>query len=139
MDDWKATGMQFSLSDLNDLGQAKTVASEYNERLLQVEGLISQHVTECYEDLIFQSTGIRKAEDTLNAIENKTTSLSLAIHRVVSKLDDSYERTHNKVVQLENMQRTCDLLRKVTRVLFIEKRLEQQLEAGWLCRNLAFM
>ena len=62
------------LCDLDDLGKSKSVVSEYNERLLQVEGLISQHVTECYEDLISQSTGIRKAEDTLTAIENKTTS-----------------------------------------------------------------
>ena len=122
--------VQVAVEQLGGLSVADAINRDLNNRLHFVDSEIRQHVTEHYEDLISHSTGIKRVENVLNMMQNKSHSLSLSINRVKSKVDDSYNKSQSKVVQLENMQNVCDSLRKVIRVLFIGRRLQQQLDTG---------
>ena len=122
--------VQTAVEKLGGIGHAESISRELNSRLHVVDSDIRSHVTEHYEDLISHSTGIKRVENVLSMMQNKSNSLSLSINRIKNKVDENFNKAQSKVVQLENMQDVCDTLRKVVRVLFIGRRLQQQLDSG---------
>lgn len=91
--------------------------------------LYTQVVTN-YEDLLSQATGIEALESVLKMMQTRIDSLRTAVDRISTKVVDPYQKIVARTTQLARLQATCDLLRKVIRMLYLMKRLKSQMQGG---------
>uniref|UniRef100_T2M2V9 Conserved oligomeric Golgi complex subunit 5 n=1 Tax=Hydra vulgaris TaxID=6087 RepID=T2M2V9_HYDVU len=91
--------------------------------------LLSQ-VSNHYEDLLAQATGIETLEGGLQSIQSKILSLVKSVERIKSQVSEPYNRIASRTRQLRRLQTTCDYLRQILRIIQLNKRLQSQLAAG---------
>jgi hypothetical protein len=95
-----------------------------------VEKELKTQVSDHYEDLLSQATGVEKLERVLNVMVTKSDALISSVERIRSKVVGPYERMEEQTVLVARLQESCDLLRRIIRTLNISKRLQQQLAGG---------
>ena len=83
-----------------------------------------------YEDLLSQATGVEKLESHLDMMQTHMATLMASTERVRTKIRDPYKVIKTHTITLERLQETCDMLRKIIRILQLSKRLNSQLQAG---------
>ncbi|KAH3880912.1 hypothetical protein DPMN_004834, partial [Dreissena polymorpha] len=83
-----------------------------------------------HEDLLSQATGVETLEGMLQMMQTRIQSLLSAMDRIRSKVTEPYTKILSRTVQLRNLQETCDLLRRIIRILYLSKRLHGQLQGG---------
>ncbi|KAI8980400.1 Golgi transport complex subunit 5-domain-containing protein [Pilobolus umbonatus] len=121
-----------STGDESDIATAITTLS-YGIEILTKQ--IQEQVASHYEVLLKQVTGIKDLEIILNSIQSDINKLNEELYNMSTKIRDPYEQLKKHVVELENLQITCDLLRRLNRFLLLRKRLETQLPEGSMERD----
>ncbi|KAI7888110.1 Golgi transport complex subunit 5-domain-containing protein [Mucor mucedo] len=88
---------------------------------------IQEQVVANYEALLSQVTGIKELETVLNTVQLNIHGLNQSLQALAHKIRDPYNQLVMYATQLENMQITCELLRKLHRFILLKRRLEIQL------------
>lgn len=82
-------------------------------------------VCDHYEELIVQATKLDTLQDDLLALKKRIDALLEVLDRFKTKFGEPYNRIAHRIVLLKRLKITCDLLRKVIRVIHLSKRLQQ--------------
>ncbi|KAG2203028.1 hypothetical protein INT47_013244 [Mucor saturninus] len=90
---------------------------------------IQEQVVANYEALLSQVTGIKELETVLNTVQLNIHGLNQSLQALAHKIRDPYNQLVMYATQLENMQITCELLRKLHRFILLKRRLEIQLQS----------
>lgn len=83
-----------------------------------------------YEDLLSQANGIETLEGVLEMVHGRIQTLLIATERLRSKLIEPYNKVATQTTMLIRLQMTCDLLRRIIRILHLSNRLQTQLQGG---------
>ncbi|KAK3835564.1 MAG: Golgi transport complex subunit 5-domain-containing protein, partial [Linnemannia gamsii] len=89
-----------------------------------------EQVTNNYNDLLSQAAGIRELETVLKTVKIGLKALSTSMERLSFKIKTPFEQIQTYTVQLERLQVTSEMLRRVLRFLYLSKRLEMQMPGG---------
>ncbi|ESO82323.1 hypothetical protein LOTGIDRAFT_198052 [Lottia gigantea] len=89
----------------------------------------SQIVTH-HGDLLSQATSVETLEGVLQMMQTRIQSLLAAMDRVRSKVNEPYNKILARTTQLRHLQETCDILRRIIRIIYLSKRLHGQLQGG---------
>uniref|UniRef100_A0A3B4BF53 Conserved oligomeric Golgi complex subunit 5 N-terminal domain-containing protein n=1 Tax=Periophthalmus magnuspinnatus TaxID=409849 RepID=A0A3B4BF53_9GOBI len=112
----------------------QAVISEQLARLAQgisqLDKELHCQVVARHEDLLAQATGIESLEGVLHMMQTRITALQAAVDRIRSKILDPYNKIMTRITQLSRLQMACDLLRRIIRILYLSKRLQNQLQGG---------
>ncbi|KAI9254403.1 Golgi transport complex subunit 5-domain-containing protein [Helicostylum pulchrum] len=98
---------------------------------------IQEQVVTNYEVLLSQVTGIKELESVLNTVQLNIHGLNESLQALAHKIRDPYKQLVIYATQLENMQTTCELLRKLHRFILLKRRLEVQLAPDNLDRDIS--
>ncbi|CEP16124.1 hypothetical protein [Parasitella parasitica] len=112
-----------SSTDATDIG---TELSKLAFSIDIVNKQIQEQVVTNYEALLSQVTGIKELESVLNTVQANITRLNSSIQTI----RDPYKQLKTYATQLENLQLTCELLRKLHRFILLKRRLETQLSTS---------
>ncbi|KAI8388643.1 Golgi transport complex subunit 5-domain-containing protein [Radiomyces spectabilis] len=115
---------QSGTGDGSDIG---TALAKLSFSIDSLNKQIQEQVTDNYEDLLGQVTGIKNLETVLATVKANIQELKLSLRKLVSKIKDPYHQLQSYTTQLENLQQTCELLRRLHRFLLLKRRLEGQL------------
>ena len=111
-----------------------TEISEYVATLSEAERRIDHrledHVALHYEDLLDQATSVERIEDQLAAVTAQSSALMSSIEKVRNRVAEPYNNMRNQTRSLGRIQETCDILRRIVRILQLGKKLQQQLGGG---------
>lgn len=66
----------------------------------------------------------------LNLMHGRIQSLLSTTERIRNKITEPFSRITVRMNQLKRLQETCDLLRRIIRILYLTKRLRVQLQGG---------
>ncbi|KAI7869385.1 Golgi transport complex subunit 5-domain-containing protein [Spinellus fusiger] len=88
---------------------------------------IKEQVVTHYEELLGQVTGIKELSAVLSTVQTDIGDLNQSLQSLASKIRDPYQQLQTYCTQLENLQNTSDLLRRLHRFLLLVRRLETQL------------
>ncbi|GFO07452.1 conserved oligomeric Golgi complex subunit 5 [Plakobranchus ocellatus] len=91
---------------------------------------IHSQIVSHHEDLLSQATGVETLEGVLQMMQTRIQSLLGAMDRVKAKICEPYNKILARTTQLRHLQETCDLLRRIIRIMYLSKRLHGQLEGG---------
>ncbi|GFR70305.1 conserved oligomeric Golgi complex subunit 5 [Elysia marginata] len=91
---------------------------------------IHSQIVSHHEDLLSQATGVETLEGVLQTMQTRIQSLLGAMDRVKVKICEPYNKILARTTQLRHLQETCDLLRRIIRIMYLSKRLHGQLEGG---------
>ncbi|KAK2155274.1 hypothetical protein LSH36_244g03005 [Paralvinella palmiformis] len=83
-----------------------------------------------HEDLLSQATGIETLEGVLQMMQTRIQSLLAATERIRGKVTEPYNKIVSRTGQLRRLQETCDMLRRIIRIMYLSKRLHGQLQGG---------
>ncbi|KAF9558993.1 Conserved oligomeric Golgi complex subunit [Mortierella alpina] len=93
---------------------------------------LHDQVTTHYNDLLSQAAGIRELETVLETVKSGLKTLSNSMGRLSLKIKTPSEQIQTYTTQLERLQATSEMLRRVLRFLYLSKRLEMQMPGGEL-------
>ncbi|KAG0303672.1 Conserved oligomeric Golgi complex subunit [Linnemannia gamsii] len=91
---------------------------------------LHEQVTNNYNDLLSQAAGIRELETVLKTVKIGLKALNTSMERLSFKIKTPFEQIQTYTVQLERLQVTSEMLRRVLRFLYLSKRLEMQMPGG---------
>lgn len=91
---------------------------------------LHEQVTTHYNDLLSQAAGIRELEAVLRTVKTGLRTLSTSMERLSFKVKTPFEQIQAYTIQLERLQETSEMLRRVLRFLYLSKRLEMQMPGG---------
>ncbi|KAI9099496.1 Golgi transport complex subunit 5-domain-containing protein [Phlyctochytrium arcticum] len=91
---------------------------------------IQEQVTNHYEDLLEQVTGLSQMEDVLATVKTGLGSLNDSFDRVREKVLVPYQQMRDHSVQLERVQQAAEVLRRIIRFMYLLRRLDTQLPGG---------
>lgn len=77
-----------------------------------------------------QAAGIRELETVLKTVKIGLKALSSSMERLSFKIKTPFDQIQAYTVQLERLQVTSEMLRRVLRFLYLSKRLEMQMPGG---------
>ena len=105
-----------------------TISEQINKISNGIE-ILNKHlhnlICEKFEDLLAQASNIEEFEDILKGINSKIQILLTNLERLRAKLVEPHNKISFQVVLLNRLQITCDLLRRVIRIIHLNKRLQQ--------------
>ncbi|ELT89629.1 hypothetical protein CAPTEDRAFT_226404 [Capitella teleta] len=104
--------------------------SKLAEGITLLDKDLHSQVVHHHEDLLSQATGIETLEDVLHMMHTRIQSLMAAIERIRSRVTEPYNKIISRTSQLRRLQETCDLLRRIIRIMYLSKRLHGQLKGG---------
>ncbi|KAI8647395.1 Golgi transport complex subunit 5-domain-containing protein [Parasitella parasitica] len=116
-----------SLTETTDIG---TELSKLAFSIDIVNKQIQEQVVTNYEALLSQVTGIKELELVLNTVQSNIAGLNKSLQTLSQKIRDPYKQLKTYATQLENLQLTCELLRKLHRFILLKRRLEAQLSTS---------
>ncbi|KAL5254224.1 hypothetical protein ACHWQZ_G013859 [Mnemiopsis leidyi] len=117
----------------NSIIASSTVSQTLQALQTGVEKLnfaLEEHVSDHYEDLINQATGMDILEESLAIVKTRIDQLQRSMTTIKKRLSEPYNQMTVRTQQLGRLQKTCDVLRRVTRIQYLTKRLKQQLDGG---------
>lgn len=88
---------------------------------------LHDQVASHYDDLLSQATEIETLEGVLQMVLGRIQNLLSSTDRLRNKIVEPYESVVNQTNMLIRLQTTCDLLRRIIRILQLSRRLEAQL------------
>ncbi|EFX83109.1 hypothetical protein DAPPUDRAFT_316118 [Daphnia pulex] len=91
---------------------------------------IQNQVSEHYEDLLKHASGIETLENVLSMMQNHIQSFSASIERLKTRISEPHNKLQTQTLMLSRLQLSCELLRRIIRILSLSKRLQVQLQAG---------
>ena len=116
----------------SNLVQQGVDISKYVNNLTEAEKSLDEqledHVSSHYNDLLSQATSVERLETHLSSVSGQSENLATSLSRLTSKIDEPYESMKTQTVTLLRLQKTCDILRKIIRILQLSKKLQVQLK-----------
>ncbi|KAG0302021.1 Conserved oligomeric Golgi complex subunit [Dissophora globulifera] len=109
------------------------IATSLSSLSFSIDSLNKQlhdQVTTHYNDLLSQAAGIRELETVLETVKLGLRTLSASMERLSFKIKTPFEQIKTYTIQLERLQVTSEMLRRVLRFLYLSKRLEMQMPGG---------
>ncbi|KAG0199080.1 Conserved oligomeric Golgi complex subunit [Mortierella sp. GBA30] len=109
------------------------IATSLSSLSFSIDSLNKQlhdQVTTHYNDLLSQAAGIRELETVLKTVKIGLKALSNSMERLSFKIKTPFEQIQTYTIQLERLQVTSEMLRRVLRFLYLSKRLEMQMPGG---------
>ncbi|XP_066994228.1 conserved oligomeric Golgi complex subunit 5 [Anabrus simplex] len=91
---------------------------------------LQRQVLENHEDLLSQATWIEKLEGVLSVMQSHVQCLLSAVERLRTKIIEPFNKVEMQTMMLSNLHATSDLLRRVTRIQHLSKRLNALMQAG---------
>nr|CAH0110057.1 unnamed protein product [Daphnia galeata] len=91
---------------------------------------IQNQVSEHYEDLLKHASGIETLENVLSMMQNHIQGFSASIERLKTRISEPHNKLQTQTLMLSRLQLSCELLRRIIRILSLSKRLQVQLQAG---------
>ena len=122
-----ASKLLMAQSNASDISEYVACLSEAERR---IDHRLEDHVALHYEDLLDQATSVERIEDQLAAVTAQSSALMSSIETVRNRVADPYNNIRNQTVSLGRIQETCDILRRILRILQLGKKLQQQLAGG---------
>ncbi|XP_071960171.1 conserved oligomeric Golgi complex subunit 5-like [Antedon mediterranea] len=104
--------------------------SKLTEGITLLDKELHSQVAAHHSDLLSQATGIETLDGVLQMMHTRIQALQSAVDRIKSKLVEPYSKVVARTAQLRRLQETCDLLRRIIRILYLSKRLHGQLQGG---------
>ncbi|XP_059094020.1 conserved oligomeric Golgi complex subunit 5-like [Tigriopus californicus] len=118
-------------SELFQSGQdIGTYMNNLNQAEHELDGNIQDQVSNHYEDLLSQATSVEHLEIHLDMMQSHMHTLVATSERLKTKVREPYRMMSTQVLTLSRLQETCDLLRRIIRIVQLGKRLQSQLQAG---------
>ena len=118
----------------SSLVQSNANVSDYVANLMEAEReldiKLEDHVSAHHHDLLNQATGVEKLEDELSAVSAQSAALLASVEKARARVADPYETIRNQTTTLARLQETCDLMRRIFRILQLGKKLQHQLNGG---------
>ncbi|KAG9323360.1 hypothetical protein KVV02_007474 [Mortierella alpina] len=111
------------------------IATSLSSLSFSIDSLNKQlhdQVTTHYNDLLSQAAGIRELETVLETVKFGLKTLSNSMGRLSLKIKTPSEQIQTYTTQLQHLQATSEMLRRVLRFLYLSKRLEMQMPGGEL-------
>ena len=122
-----ASNLLMAQSNASEISEYVACLSEAERR---IDHKLEDHVALHYEDLLDQATSVERIEDQLAAVTAQSSSLMSSIEKVRNRVAEPCNSIRNQTVSLGRMQETCDILRRIVRILQLGKKLQQQLAGG---------
>ncbi|OON22003.1 hypothetical protein X801_02102, partial [Opisthorchis viverrini] len=107
--------------------KASEVLRLVNEKILSLDASIYQHVASHHKELLKRAKDIDQLHDVLQTTESKITNLSQSLTKLKHKVAAPYIALHTQIEQFRRLQRSCDLLRKISRAALLTKRIQSRL------------
>ncbi|KER29533.1 hypothetical protein T265_13342, partial [Opisthorchis viverrini] len=104
--------------------KASEVLRLVNEKILSLDASIYQHVASHHKELLKRAKDIDQLHDVLQTTESKITNLSQSLTKLKHKVAAPYIALHTQIEQFRRLQRSCDLLRKISRAALLTKRIQ---------------
>ncbi|XP_062611399.1 conserved oligomeric Golgi complex subunit 5-like isoform X3 [Saccostrea cucullata] len=117
----------------NQAIQGKAISEQLSklaEGISLLDREIHSQIVAHHEDLLSQATGVETLEGVLQMMQSRIQSLLAAMDRIHSKVSEPFNKISSRTTQLRNLQDTCDLLRRIIRIMYLGKRLNSQLQGG---------
>ncbi|XP_052679211.1 conserved oligomeric Golgi complex subunit 5-like isoform X3 [Crassostrea angulata] len=117
----------------NQAIQGKAISDQLSklaEGISLLDREIHSQIVAHHEDLLSQATGVETLEGVLQMMQSRIQSLLAAMDRIRSKVSEPFNKISSRTTQLRNLQDTCDLLRRIIRIMYLGKRLNSQLQGG---------
>ena len=115
-------------SDVLAEGSVQTATSALDAGIDALDRAVEAEVTSHYDDLLAQLAGIGEADRVLDVLRGGVHSLQDTMGRVREEIVEPHRTVSAKTRQLENITRTADLLRRVSRSVKLGSRLRECLE-----------
>ncbi|XP_060069562.1 conserved oligomeric Golgi complex subunit 5-like isoform X3 [Ylistrum balloti] len=104
--------------------------SKLAEGIALLDREIHSQIVAHHDDLLSQASGVETLEGVLQMMQTRIQSLLAAMDRVRTKVSEPFNKIAARTAQLRNLQETCDLLRRIIRIMYLSKRLHSQLQGG---------
>jgi hypothetical protein len=118
----------------SNLLQSSVDMAKYGNELAEAEseldGKLEDHVSVHHNELLSQATSVERLETHLSSVSEQSGSLLSSVDRLKSRINEPYESIKTQTVTLMRLQKTCDMLRKIIRILQLSKKLQSQLQGG---------
>ena len=92
--------------------------------------LVAQCPTELYVKCLISSLNLVFVFQSLAIVKTRIDQLQRSMTTIKKRLSEPYNQMTLRTQQLGRLQKTCDVLRRVTRIQYLTKRLRQQLDGG---------
>ncbi|CAO3639916.1 unnamed protein product [Cunninghamella echinulata] len=129
-EDFDANNYAYDIINESDTGDGTEIATALSKLSFSIDSLNKQiqgQVTANYETLLNQVNGIKELDIVLSTVEENITALNESILRLSTKIRTPYNQLQTYNIQLRNLQKTSDLLRRLYRFIILSKRLTIQL------------
>lgn len=83
-------------------------------------------VSENFEQLLSQSNQLESSEATFRSIQAKIDELLTSLELMRNKMGQFYNKISHRIVLLNRLKSTCDLMRKMIRIMNVTSRLDGQ-------------
>ncbi|XP_067934499.1 conserved oligomeric Golgi complex subunit 5-like isoform X2 [Watersipora subatra] len=117
----------------NVLQSGVTISSQLakiSEGILLLNKELHSQVVAHHDNLLSQASGVETLEGVLQMMHARIQSLLSTTERIRGKVTDPFNRITMRMKQLTRLQETCDILRRVIRILYLTKRLKVQQQGG---------
>ena len=91
---------------------------------------LEDHVSAHHNDLLSQATSVERLESHLTSVSEQSVNLLTSVDKITSRINEPYETMKTQTETLMRMQKTCDVLRKIIRILQLSKKLQVQMNNG---------
>ena len=91
---------------------------------------LEDHVSAHHNDLLSQATSVERLESHLTSVSDQSVNLLTSVDKITSRINEPYETMKAQTETLMRMQKTCDVLRKIIRILQLSKKLQVQMNNG---------
>eukprot|EP00093_Oithona_nana_P003058 03058.XXX_121803_124157_1 [CDS] Oithona nana genome sequencing. len=91
---------------------------------------LEDHVSAHHNDLLSQATSVERLESHLTSVSDQSVNLLTSVDKITSRINEPYETMKTQTETLMRMQKTCDVLRKIIRILQLSKKLQVQMNNG---------
>ena len=105
-------------------------ANELIESEHDLDTQLEDHVTSHHNDLLSQATSVERLELHLSSVSDQSENLLTLVDRLSNRVIEPYNSMETQTVTLMRLQKTCDMLRKIIRIIQLSKKLQVQLQGG---------
>lgn len=116
---------------------AQSQADELKTGVRQLEHALAAHVLSSHEQLLQHSRRLVDTEHVLQDVSLSISSLQASVNRIRAEIEGPYSQIKTKAQQLQNLQRTVELLRHLVHRIKLTHKLKQQLAAPQTSLDLA--
>ncbi|KAF7233805.1 hypothetical protein EG68_08483 [Paragonimus skrjabini miyazakii] len=106
--------------------KAAEVLRSVNDVIRRLDASVFQHVASHHSDLLKKATDVDSLHRVLESTESKITNLSRSMDQLKRKIIVPYSALQSQITQFRHLQISCELLRKIARIVVLVKRIQSR-------------